>query len=245
MKSMTLSLTVLCIAFNVMVLNGCGDDTPEPQPKSDPSAKEITEIEETTRKLEEAQRKLDAATQKLAEQEKANQSLANKPAQFVPPPDHLEPLDLSFGFGNPDEVAHFWNWTQVWEFTAEQATNKQKPGGAALVSTYKLVGDFQITLKGKLTQSWTNSKRSTFEVCGQAIGLAKWRSVGIDLTVKREGNQLTYTLGKADPVVVELSEDQAGPTDVKLVVYGRFVFIRQFDLVAESATRSVSSDSTP
>lgn len=173
------------------------------------------------------------------EQAQTKEPLVVRPAvpSYVPPPDHLEPFEMSFGFGNPDEVAHFWKWAQKWQFTAEQATNTEKPGGAVLASRYKLAGDFQVILKGRLSQSWTNSKRSQFEVCGQAIGLATWRPVGIDLTVKRVGNQLTYTFAGQEPVVIELSEDQAGPAQVKLVVYGRYAYIRQFDLIAESADR--------
>lgn len=154
-----------------------------------------------------------------------------------PPPDHIEPFEESFGFGNPDEVAHFWNWAQRWEFTEEQAVNKEKPGGAILESTYKLSGDFQIQLRGKLSQSWTNSRRSHLEVCGQTIGLATWRPAEINLSIKREGNRLTYRFIGQDPVVVELSGDQAGPTRVKLAVYGRHATIYQFDLNADSADR--------
>ena len=158
---------------------------------------------------------------------------------YVPPPNHIEPFEKGFGFGNPEEVAHFWNWVQKWEFTEEQAANKEKPGGAILESSYKLSGDFQITLKGKLSQSWTNSRRSNLEVCGQTIVLASWRPVGINLTVRRKGNQLTYRFVGQDPVVVELTEEQAGPTPVRLTVYGRHATIDQFDLAADSADRIV------
>ncbi len=154
-----------------------------------------------------------------------------------PPPDHIEPFEKSFGFGNPDEVAHFWNWAQRWEFTEEQAANKEKPGGAILESNYKLSGDFQIKLNGKLSQSWTNSRKSHLAVCGHSIGLASWRPTGINLTVRREGNQLTYRFIGQEPVVVELSDDQAGPTRVKLAVYGRHATVYQFDLAADSADR--------
>ena len=230
------SVGVLCV-FCTALINGCGDSGTEQ--KADQ-----TDLAEAERKLEEAQRLLEQAKTEL-EQAKTGQAAEPEVPAYVPPPDHLEPFDISFGFGNHDEVAHFWNWTQNWEFTDEQATNKEKPGGAVLESTYKLAGDFQITLKGKLSQSWTNSKRSTFEVCGQSIGLAKWRPVGLDLSVEREGNQLTYTLAGQAPVVVELSEEQTGSTQAKLLVYGRHVFIKQFNLAAESASRIVSSDSTP
>ena len=230
-------LCVLCAAL----ITGCGDSGTEQQADEQVGQTSLAEAE---RKLEEAQRLLEQAKTDL-QQAKEGQVIEPEVPAYVPPPDHLEPLDMSFGFGNHDEVAHFWDWTQKWEFTDEQATNKEKPGGAALASNYKLAGDFQITLKGKLSQSWTNSRRSYFEVCGQAIGLASWRSVGIDLAVKREGNQLTYTLAGQDPVVVELSEDQIGPTQAKLVVYGRHATIRQFDLTAESASRIASNDSTP
>jgi len=230
-------LYVVCVAL----INGCGDSVTEKQADEQASHADLAEAE---RKLEEAQRLLEQARTEL-EQAKERRVVEREVSAYVPPSDHIEPLDVSFGFGNPDEVAHFWTWTQKWAFTDEHATNKQKAGGAILASTYKLAGDFQITIKGKLSQSWTNSRRTHFAVCGQTIGLASWRPVGIDLTVEREGNQLTYRLADKDPVVVELSEEQAGPTEVKLVVYGRHAFIHQLDMVAESASRVVSSDSTP
>ncbi len=222
-------LCVLCAAM----INGCGDSGTADNAQEQTGQVDLAEAE---RKLEEAQRLLEQAKADLA-QAKEDQVVVPVVPVFVPPPDHLEPFKMSFGFGNPDEVAHFWTWTQKWEFTDQHATNKEKPGGAVLASRYKLDGDFQITLKGKLTQSWTNSQRSIFEVCGHAIGLASWRPVGIDLAIMRVGNQLTYTLAGQDPVVVELSEDQIGPTQARLVVYGRYVTIHQLDIIADSADR--------
>lgn len=218
---------VLCVLCAVLI-NGCGDS--EKDQNADEQAGQ-TDVAEAERKLEEAQR--------LLEEAKAELEQAKEEQPYIPPPDHIEPFAKSFGFGNPDETAYFWSWAQKWEFTDAHAVSKQKPGGAVLASRYKLAGDFEIIVKGKLTQSWTNSKRSFFEVCGQQIGLANWRSTGIDLSIKRAGNQLTYTLGTKEPITVELTEEQAGPTQARLVAYGRFATIREFSLTADSADRIV------
>lgn len=222
---------VLCV-FCTTLINGCGDSGTEQ------NADGQTDLAEAERKLEEAQRLVEQAKAEL-EQAKNGQAVESEVPAYVPPPDHLEPFEISFGFGNPDEVDHFWNWAQKWEFTDAHAVSKQKPGGAVLESSYQLAGNFEITVKGRLTQSWSNSKRSYFAICGQTIGLANWKATRIELSVKREGNQLTYTHNGKAPVMVELTEEQAGPTQPKLVAYGRFVTIHQFSLSADSADRIV------
>lgn len=229
------SVVLACI-FMAALMGGCGD--------SDDGQIELSEAE---RKLEEAQQLLDQAKSQL-DQAKAERSEQSEPAgpvevidpvplPYAPPPDHIEPFDMSFGFGNPEEVTHFWKWVQKWDFTDDRAVNKQKPGGAILASRYRLVGDFQITVKGRLTQSWSNSKKSFFEICGQKIGLANWKATRIELSIKREGSQLTYIHNGKDPVVLELNEEQAGPAQARLVAYGRYATINQFTLVADSADR--------
>ena len=202
------------------------------------------ELANYERKLEEVLKRLEQAKAELAQaqaeqQAKRDQAAEPEASAFLPPPDRIEPFSQVFGFGDQELVAHFWTWAQKWEFTDKHAVNTQKPGGAILESRYRLAGDFRITCKGRLSKSWTNSRRSVFEVCGQQIGLATWRPVGIDLTVKREGDRLIYWFSGKEPVEIKLSEDQAGPTMVRLVVYGRHATVEQLDLVADSAERIV------
>ena len=222
----------LCSIFVVLVA-GCGDSD-EKQP----------DVSEAEKKLEEAQRLLDQAKTEL-EQAKAPEAQTAKvnepvPPSFVPPPDHLEPFNKVFGFGDQNEVAHFWNWNHQWSFTDQQARNAKWNNYTFIASTYRLNGDFKLHIQGMMSKSYSNAKRPHLHVSGHQIKLFNnpWKHQ-LDMLVTRQGQQLTYVINGAEPVTIQLTEDQMGSSEVLLRFHNRHTTINRFELKAESADRQV------
>lgn len=165
------------------------------------------------------------------------------PAVFQAPPDHLEPFEKTFGFGDMDEVKHFWRWNQEWDFKPTHARNHKWNNHTFIESTYALVGDFEVTIKGMMGKSYTNSKKPHLLISGREIQvLPNWRKHNLDMTVIRVGTFLTWTINNGEPVVMELTDEQAGPTTVYLRFHNRHTTLREVTLKAESADRKVENE---
>lgn len=169
------------------------------------------------------------------------QSTATDPPgePYIPPADHLEPFAVSFGFGNPDKVAHFWGWSPpTWTFTEEHARNNRWNNYTALFLRYELVGDFEVTLSGRMSRSYTNSKRPHLHIAGQQIRLNdRTRAQGLEVSVRRVGQALVYSINGSEPTTVDLDSDQAGPTPLRIRWHNRHMTLNRITIKADAADR--------
>lgn len=163
--------------------------------------------------------------------------VAKEPA-YIPPADHLQPFNVEFKFGNQSEVDHFWKWNHQWTFSDEFARNQTWENDTFIESRYQLVGDFELHIQGMMSKSYSNSRRPHLIVCGKSIQLtSRWMKFDLDVTVKRDGLNLTVTQKGSDPETMLLSETERGPTTVRLHFHNRHATIRRFAIKAAAGDR--------
>ncbi len=240
MKLHYFSLAAWMLIGVVIASPGCGGGDESQNASAEELAKVARQLEEATRKMEEVTRQLNEAKLKEGKDGVSTPGSKGEPAGFTPPPDHLEPFDQSFGFGDAIRVDHFWRWNHQWSFTSERARNAKWQNYTFLACRYKLVGDFEIKIQGSMSRSYTNSKRPHLYVAGQEIKLiSKTGKANLDVNIERVGNSLYCTVVPNPTRLILLTEEQAGPTEVLLRFHNRHATIQKFDLKATSADRIV------
>lgn len=210
---------IAALLAGCVLLAGCGDD-----PNSDD----------------------DTQQQKAAATDPQSTAAGPPGEPYIAPADHLEPFAVSFGFGNPDKVAHFWDWnTPEWTFTEEYSRNNRWKNYTALSLRYELVGDFEVTISGRMGKSYTNSKRPHLHIAGQQLRLNnRWQGRDLEVSVSRVGQDLVYSINGSEPTTLNLDPDQAGPTPLLIRWHNRHMTLNHITLQAEAADRITDNGGT-